>query len=133
MKISTPMIPRREYAAVAQETGSQPVKPASPEEIDQMLEFVNQVREIRGLGSIAALPEATGNLASERPLSLAIGASVIKHKDNGPFYCLVYKKETMNALIKCGCSTMTAIPRIMSDETTMMWELRLPEYLKPFA
>lgn len=109
-------------------------KPApTPEEFDKMLGFVNEVRRHRGLECLAALPKATGSLASGRPLSKALGCSVIKHKDNGPFYGLVYKKEIMDALVQVGVGAMTSTPRVMSEPDSTMWEVRLPTFLKPFA
>lgn len=106
---------------------------STPEEFSKMLDFVNEVRRLRGLEAVAALPEATGALAAQRPLSKALGCSVIKHRDNGPFYGLVYRKEVLDAFVKLGIGAITSTPRIHRDETSMMWEVNLPQFLKPFA
>lgn len=124
----------REVVSTAAAVCEPPSPPEhDPESVAKMLGFVNEIRRIRGLGEIDALPPSRGTLAAHQPLSLALGCSVIKHRAGGPFYGLVYKKAVLDAFITVGCHTMSSVPRIMSDEKTMMWEVVLPAYLKPFA
>lgn len=121
-------------APVAQDVRPSGSNPASPE-FQQMIEFVNELRSHLGLGEIGRLPEATGTLAQHQPLSLALTVSVIKHRDGGPFYALVYEKEKAEALTKMGCSAGWVGPRLAWSEpnTSTMWEYRLPAFLKEFA
>jgi len=125
--------PVKGQMAVPSPQKAAPEAASTPEEFAKMLDFVNEVRRLRGLEAVAALPDPTGDRAAERPLSKALGCSVIKHRDGGPFYALVYDEQTMKALVAAGASGFSSYPRIWGDETTKMWEMRIPTYLKPFA
>lgn len=96
---------------------------------EQTLEFVNRYRQIRGLPTLAEMPETIGHLASQGSLARALEASVVRHGDNGLFYALTRDEQKMKDLQQAGARLFqTCRASTREPEAGMIYEISLPRF-----
>lgn len=105
---------------------------ASPEDLSATLEFVNRIRRERHWPPLDKLPTPQGKLASERPLALALGVTVIKHGDGGMLYALTRSSDVAGYLIEAGCNLFQTCEATREKKQTI-YEIHLPRYLYDLA
>jgi len=102
-------------------------------DFDNTMEFVNTVRARKKLPALPGLPEATGTLASQRPLALALGCSVFKHPENGPLYALTRDPNLAQILTKLGGIQKDKEYEATRERKQFIYEIFLPKYMYDHA